>query len=147
MSLLAFVGALLLSAQVSPVNPPRPTVRPKMTPTPVAVQGPLKARSRKERMDRYMVAAMRRSGVDAWLVVTREGTTDPVAFDVAADYAVGRAACLFVDKGDRLERVAVVASYDTEAFEKSGLYARVVPYARKAPAWPSRPRSRSSTRS
>lgn len=129
MSLLAFVGALLLSAQV---NPPRPTVRrPRLTPTPVAPQGPLKERSRKERMDRYMVAAMRRSGVDAWLVVTREGTTDPVAFDVAADHAVGRAACLFVDKGDRLERVAIVASYDTETFEKSGLYMRVVPYGKE----------------
>jgi Xaa-Pro dipeptidase len=129
MSLLAFVGALLLSAQV---NPPRPTVRrPKLTPTPVAPQGPLKERSRKERMDRYMVAAMRRSGVDAWLVVTREGTVDPIAFDVAADHAVGRAACLFVDKGDRLERVAIVASYDTETFEKSGLYMRVVPYGKE----------------
>jgi Xaa-Pro dipeptidase len=128
MSLLAFVGALLLSAQV---NPPRPTVRPKLTPTPVAPQGPLKERSRKERMDRYMVAAMRRSGVDAWLVVTREGTVDPIAFDVGADHAVGRAACLFVDKGDRLERVAIVASYDTETFEKSGLYMRVVPYGKE----------------
>ena len=82
-------------------------------------------------MDRYMVAAMRRSGVDSWLVVTREGTADPVAFDVAADHAVGRAACLFVDKGDRLERVAIVASYDTDAFEKSGLYTRVVPYGKE----------------
>src|SRR5450432_1391738 len=131
MNLLALVGAVLLSAQVSPVNPPRPTVRPKMTPTPAAALGPLKERSRKERMDRYMVAAMRRTGVDAWLVVTREGTVDPIAFDVAADHAVGRAACLFVDKGDRLERVAVVASYDTETFQKSGLYSRVVPYGKE----------------
>ena len=128
MSLLALVAALLLSAQV---NPPRPTVRPKLAPTPAVPQGPLKERSRKERMDRYLVAAMRRSGVDAWLVVTRENTTDPVAFDVAADHAVGRAACLFVDKGDHLERVAIVASYDTETFEKSGLYLRVVPYGKE----------------
>ncbi len=128
MNLLALLAAVVLTAQVIP---PRPTVRPKMTPTPAVPQGPLRVHSRKERMDRYMVAAMRRSGVDAWLVVTREGTTDPVAFDVAADHAVGRAACLFVDKGDRLERVAIVASYDTETFEKSGLYARVVPYGKE----------------
>ena len=128
MSLLALVAAVVLTAQV---NPPRPTVRPKLTPTPAVPQGPLKERSRKERMDRYLVAAMRRSGVDAWLVVTRENTTDPVAFDVAADHAVGRAACLFVDKGDHLERVAIVASYDTETFEKSGLYLRVVPYGKE----------------
>jgi len=118
---------LLLAVLLLPPTPPKP----KPTPTASAPQGPLKTRSRKERMDRYMVAAMRRSGVDAWLVVTREGTTDPVAFDVAADHAVGRAACLFVDKGDHLERVAIVASYDTETFEKSGLYLRVVPYGKE----------------
>ncbi len=121
------IFALLVAALMLPPTPPKP----KPTPTPSAPQGPLKARSRKERMDRYLVAALRRSGVDAWLVVTREGTTDPVAFDVAADHAVGRAACLFVDKGDHLERVAIVASYDTETFEKSGLYTRVVPYGKE----------------
>jgi Xaa-Pro aminopeptidase len=134
----ALVAALVLLTQVTPqdrpVIAPRPTVRPKMTPTPAPAQGPLKIQSRKERMDRYMVAAMRRSGVDSWLVVTREGTVDPIAFDVGADHAVGRAACLFVDKGDRLERVAVVASYDTDAFEKSGLYMRVVPYGKEGAA-------------
>ena len=118
---------LLLAVLLLPPTPPKP----KPTPTASAPQGPLKTRSRKERMDRYLVAAMRRSGVDAWLVVTRENTTDPVAFDVAADHAVGRAACLFVDKGDHLERVAIVASYDTETFEKSGLYLRVVPYGKE----------------
>lgn len=101
--------ALLLVALMAPAAPPAPP-KPKPTPTPSAPQAPLKVRSRKERMDRYLISSMRRSGVDAWLVVTREGTTDPVAFDVAADHAVGRAACLFVDKGDHLERVAVVAA-------------------------------------
>jgi len=128
MNLLAIVFAFLVPAQVSA---PRPTVRPKMTPTPAAPQGPLKIHSRKERMDRYLVASLRKSGIDAWLVVTREGTVDPIAFDVAADHAVGRAACLFVDKGDRFERVAVVASYDTDTFEKSGLYTRVVGYGKE----------------
>ncbi len=120
--------AVLLSALV--VTPSgRPA--PRRTPTPPPLQGTLKERSRKDRIDRYLVASLRRSGVDAWLVVTREGTIDPVAFDVAADHAVGRAACLFVDKGDHLERVAIVASYDTETFEKSGLYTRVVPYGKE----------------
>jgi Xaa-Pro aminopeptidase len=128
------IAAVLLSVllqQEVPVHPPRPTVRPKTTPTPAPPAAPLKIRARKERLDRYMVAALRRSNVDAWLVVTREGTVDPVAFDVAAEHAVGRAACLFVDKGDHLERVAIVASYDTDAFEKSGLYTKVVPYGKE----------------
>ena len=134
----AFVASLLLHAQVTPqdrpVNAPRPTVRQKTTPTPAVPQAPLKVQSRKERMDRYMVAAMRRSGVDSWMVVTREGTVDPIAYDVGADRAVGRAVCFFVDKGDRLERVAIVASYDTDTFEKSGLYTRVVPYGKEGAA-------------
>ena len=126
---ISFV-TLLLTAQVREVHPPRPTIR-HGTPTPTPVLAPLKIRSRKERMDRYLVAALRRSSVDSWVVVTREATVDPVAFDVAADHAVGRAVCLFVDKGDRLERVAIVASYDTDAFEKSGLYTKVVPYGKE----------------
>lgn len=120
---------LLVALLMPPVSP-----RPKPTPTPSAPQAPLKVRARKERMDRYLLASMRRSGVDAWLVVTREGTRDPIAFDVAAEHAVLRAACLFVDRGDHLERVAVVANFDTEPFEKSGLYARVVPYGKEGAA-------------
>ncbi len=115
---------LLLPAAAEAQRPVRPT------PTPVVPAGPLKIVSRKERMDRYLLAAMRRSGVDLWLVLTRENTTDPVAFDVGAEYAVGRAACIFVDRGETLERVAVVASFDTDAFEKSGLYTHVVPYGK-----------------
>src|SRR5262245_16190006 len=134
MTLALILLAAALQQEV-PVHPPRPTVRPKTTPTPAPPAAPLKIRARKERMDRYMVAALRRANVDAWLVVTREGTVDPIAADVAAEHAVGRAACLFVDKGDHLERVAIVASYDTEAFEKSGLYTRVVPYGKEG-AWP-----------
>ena len=128
MNVLALAAALLLTTQV---RAPRPTIRPKGTPTPTPALAPLKIRSRKERMDRYLVAALRRSNIDAWLLLTREATVDPVAFDVAADHAVGRAACLFVDKGDRLERVAIVASYDVDAFEKSGLYTKVVGYGKE----------------
>ena len=132
-------AALLLGLtlqQEVPVHPPRPTVRPKTTPTPAPPLAPLKIRSRKERMDRYLVASLRHANVDAWLLLTREATVDPMAFDVAADHAVGRAVCLFVDKGDHLERVAIVASYDTDAFGKSGLYTRVVPYGKEGPGPP-----------
>ncbi|HTY42538.1 MAG TPA: M24 family metallopeptidase [Thermoanaerobaculia bacterium] len=130
MRLLALAYLLF---QAVPVHPPRPTLRPRTSPTPVPVLAPLKIRSRKERMDRYLVAALRHSNIDAWLVVTREATVDPMAFDVAADHAVGRSACLFVDKGDHLERIAVVASYDTDTFEKSGLYSNVIPYGKEGP--------------
>jgi len=106
---------------------------PRPTPTvpPSLLGANLKTIARKERVSRYLLLAMRRANVDSWLVLTREGTVDPVAFDVAADKAVGRAACLFVDRGERYESVAVVASYDTDAFEKSGIYTRVVPYGKE----------------
>jgi Xaa-Pro dipeptidase len=110
---------------------PRPRATPTPAPEPEKPNVPTRIQARKDRMDRYLLPALRRSGVNAWLVATREATTDPIAFDVAAEYAVGRAVCLFVDRGDHLERVAIVASYDTDAFEKSGLYDRVVPYGKE----------------
>ena len=106
---------------------PRPT--PTVTPPPAGAN--LRAIARKERVSRYLLLSLRRANVDSWLVLTREGTVDPVASDVAAEKAVGRVACLFVDRGERLESVAVVASYDTDTFEKSGLYTRVVPYGKE----------------
>ena len=124
------IAVLLVLAWLAPATP-----RPAPSPTPAAgPAAPLKVRARKERMDRYLLPALRRSGADAWLVLTREGTPDPLAFDVAAENAVARAACLFVDRGDHLDRVAIVASYDTDSFEKSGLYTRVVAYGKEGPA-------------
>ena len=120
--------ALLLSGLMLAPGPPRPTP----TPAPPAVA--LKVRSRKERMDRYLLASMRRAGVDSWLVLTREGARDPISEDVAADHVVLRAACLFVDRGEKLDRVAIVASFDTEPFEKSGLYTRVIAYGKEGAA-------------
>jgi len=109
--------------------PPRPSPTP--TAAPAAPSAPLKVRARKDRIDRFLLAGMRRSGVDAWLVLTREGARDPVSFDVAAEHAVLRAASLFVDRGDHLERVAVAANFDTEPFQRSGIYARVVAYGKE----------------
>ncbi len=125
--------ALLLAiwTAVSTATPAQTRARPKPTPTPAPPAAPLKITARKERLDRYLLPAMRRSGANAWLIVTRESTTDPIAFDVGADQAVGRAVCLFVDRGEHLERLAIVASYDTDAFERSGLYTRVIPYGRE----------------
>ena len=110
--------------------------RSRATPTPAPTAGPalpLRVTARKERLDRYLLAAMRRAGVSAWLVVTRENSSDPLAFDVGAEHAVGRAVCLFVDRGENMERVAIVACFDTDAFEKSGLYNRVIPYGKEGP--------------
>ena len=89
---IALVLLTALLQQEVPVHPPRPTVRPKTTPTPAPPPEPLKIRSRKERMERYLVASLRHANVDSWLLLTREATEDPMAFSAAADHAVGRAA-------------------------------------------------------
>jgi Xaa-Pro aminopeptidase len=130
---LLLVLASAASAATAAAQTPPPRALRLRTPTPEASVPavPLKVRARKERIDRYLVQALRRANVDAWLVVTREGTPDPIAFDVAAENAVGRAVCLFLDRGQHMESVAIVASYDTEAFEKSGLYTRVIGYGRE----------------
>lgn len=132
-AILGFLAALAVAAASPAFAQVR---RPRATPTPAptaAPTQPLKVISRKERLDRYLLAAMRRSGITAWLVVTRENSSDPIAFDVAAEHAVGRALCLFVDRGENLERVAIVANFDTDAFEKSGIYNRVIPYGKEGP--------------
>ncbi len=128
--LFAALGIAVATAGTAQVSPRRSRATPTPTPSAGPVQ-PLRVVSRKERLDRYLLAAMRRSNISLWLVVTRENSSDPVAFDVGAEHAVGRAVCLFVDRGENMERVAIVANFDTDAFEKSGLYNRVIPYGKE----------------
>ena len=129
--LFAALGALAMSSGAA-----AQVRRSRTTPTPVPTAAPvqpLQIRARKDRLDRYLFSAMRRSGIGAWLVVTRENSSDPIAFDVGAEHAVARAVCLFVDRGENMESLAIVASYDTDAFEKSGLYDRVIAYGKEGP--------------
>jgi Xaa-Pro dipeptidase len=92
----------------------------------------LKARARKERIARALLPAMRNAGLKAWLVLTREGTVEPLAFDVGLENAVARAAGLFVDEGGASPRaVALVASYDVDGPKSSGIYGSVEPYGKE----------------
>lgn len=88
-------------------------------------------RVRLRRITEVLPAKMKQYGIDAWLTFTREGATDALGWDVAADRVVGRAACLFGFLGGRLVRVAICASYDVTPFIESGLYEQVVPYKRE----------------
>src|SRR5437870_7545158 len=97
---------------------------------PIHHDATLKTRSRKERVARFLLPAMRQAGLRAWLVVTREGTVDPLAFDVGLENAVARAAALFVDDGKELRSFAAVASYDVDGPRSSGLYAEVTAYGK-----------------
>jgi Xaa-Pro aminopeptidase len=133
-AVVVFLAGLAISAAAPSFAQAR---RSRATPTPAPTPGPtqpLKVTARKERLDRYLLAAMRRAGVTSWLVVTRENSSDPIAFDVGAEHAVGRVVCLFVDRGEEMESLAIVANYDTDAFQKSQLYDRVIPYGKEGPA-------------
>jgi Xaa-Pro aminopeptidase len=94
----------------------------------------LRDRARRDRLNRYLLPAMRRAGVDTWVVITREHTPDPVSFDVAADRVIGRAVCIFHDEGNALARVAICAGGDEGPLEDSGLYDRVIPYGKEGAA-------------
>lgn len=69
---------------------------------------------RAERIATLLGPAMRRAGVDAWVVFARENANDPIAPHVGAENAGGLAAFLFfADEGGTLESLAI--SPETEA--------------------------------
>ncbi|MDH3424805.1 MAG: aminopeptidase P family protein, partial [Gemmatimonadota bacterium] len=69
---------------------------------------------REERIRTLLAPAMRRAGVDAWVVMARENANDPIAAHVGAENAGGLAAFLFFLRDDgTLESLAV--SPETEA--------------------------------
>ncbi|MBN1771617.1 MAG: aminopeptidase P family protein, partial [Deltaproteobacteria bacterium] len=111
------------------MKPPSPPQMPESVPAGASALDPNRVRLR--RITEVLPAKLRQYGLDAWLTFTREGATDALGWDVAADRVVGRAACLFGFLGGRLVRVAICASYDVTSFIESGLYEQVVPYKRE----------------
>jgi Xaa-Pro dipeptidase len=83
---------------------------------------------RNEKVDRFILPAMRQNGVDMWITLTREYVQDPIADDLGAGSPTARAALIFTDDGARLGRTAIMASYDVDAPSKSGIYDTVVSY-------------------
>ena len=74
---------------------------------------------------------MRRSGVNAWLVLTRENSSDPIAFDVGAEHAVGRAICLFVDRGENMEQRGDRRELRHRRLREVGPLQPVIPYGKE----------------
>lgn len=71
---------------------------------------------------------MARHEVDLWLVYTRESSRDPLADDVGLGRVVARSAGLFVRTAHGLTRHAIVASYDTDPVEATGIFQKVEAY-------------------
>lgn len=104
----------------------KPPQMPESVPAGTTALDPNQVRLR--RITDVLPRKLKQYGLDAWLTFTREGATDSLGWDVAADRVVGRAACLFGFLGGKLARVAICASYDVTSFLESGLYEQVVPY-------------------
>jgi len=74
---------------------------------------------RKERIATLLGPAMRRAGVDAWLVLGRENANDPIAAHVGAENAGGLAAFLFFASADgALSSLAISPQTEATALEE-----------------------------
>lgn len=82
----------------------------------------------RERVDKLLPSAMERSGVDLWIVFTREEARDPLAEDLGGGDAVARMALLFARESGVLLKTSIAASYDVTPLEETGLYDKVISY-------------------
>jgi Xaa-Pro dipeptidase len=83
----------------------------------------------KMKVERVLPQAMRERGIDCWLVFTRENARDPIAEDIGGGSVVARSAFIFhLDKSGKLNRTAIVASYDTDGPTRSEIYDQVIAY-------------------
>jgi Xaa-Pro aminopeptidase len=86
---------------------------------------------RRKRIESLLAECMARHGIDLWLVYTRESSIDPLGQDVGLGRVVARGAGLFAHRQGRLVRKALVASYDTDPVEATGIFDEVVAYRKE----------------
>lgn len=68
---------------------------------------------------------MKREGLDAWIVFTREGSLDPLAREFGLETCTWRSAGILTREN---ETIAVVGSYDVKQVERFGIYDQVLGY-------------------
>jgi len=87
-----------------------------------------KTEMKMKRVNTFVLPALRATGIDMWVVMSREESPDPIAADLGAGSVVARTACIFVDTGDSLRKIAIAASYDITPIKDSGIYDEVISY-------------------
>jgi Xaa-Pro aminopeptidase len=90
---------------------------------------------RRERVRRLLPEAMRRAGVDAWIVVCRENDNDPLAAHVGGENAGGTAVFLFLLGEGGVRAVALSPAGEATALKDVGLHDEVVVLERGTPVW------------
>jgi len=82
-----------------------------------------------QRINELLPRCMEDHGVDMWILFTREGAVDPLAFDVGFERVVARSAAIFIRKGKTFRKTAIVGTYDVESIKSQELYDEVIGYA------------------
>ncbi len=118
--LLAVLASLLLIGYPQPKKEDNPSQK--------ANPMDWKTEMKMKRVNTFVLPAMRAAGIDMWVVMSREESRDPIAADLGAGTVVARTACIFVDTGDSLRKVAIAASYDITPIKDSGIYDEVISY-------------------
>jgi Xaa-Pro aminopeptidase len=108
--------------------------QPKSTESPFAGPSPW-PEIRRERIRTLLPAAMKRAGVDAWLVVCRENDNDPLAAHVGGENAGAPAAFLFLRTAGGVRAVALSPAGEATALKDMGLHDEVVVLERGASPW------------
>ena len=126
-SSLLLVLLFLTGAAVGRPNP-KPSGSPFAGPSPWP-------EIRKERIRALLPAAMKRAGVDAWLVACRENDNDPLAAHVGGENAGAPAAFLFFRTPGGVKAVALSPAGEATALKDMRLHDEVVVLERGAPLW------------
>lgn len=122
--LLAYFAAVIAVAAAPADSPPSPFSGPSPWPA-----------IRKERVRKLLPEAMRRAGVDAWVVVCRENGNDPLALHVGGENAGGTAAFLFLLGEGGVRAVALSPAGEATALKDVGLHDEVIVLERATTVW------------
>lgn len=93
----------------------------------------------KEKIDRFLLPAMRSNNIDMWIVMSRENNLDPIIADIGGGIGGHRNAYLFMDDGsDRVKRIVIGTHLgdiiQTRIYDDVIVYGKegLKPYLRKA---------------
>jgi Xaa-Pro dipeptidase len=90
----------------------------------------LKTRIAREKIDRFLLPAMRKNNIDMWITMSRENNHDPILEDIGGGIGGHRNAYVFVDTGtERIARI-VIGTHLGDIIQ-TGIYDDVIVYGRE----------------
>ena len=85
---------------------------------------------RTERLERLLPLAMRRAGVDVWLVICRENDNDPLAAHIGCENAGGTAAFMFFLDGEKVTSLVYSPEGEAKSLSEVGVHDKVISFKR-----------------